>query len=391
VQHALTEAYRGLQMIGRQPVCFLFLEVPPDEVDVNVHPTKAEVRFVDPQRLYRLVLSSIRRRFLGLNFESPLTAPASRTAVGSSGPVLSPELPMFTAPHTTPPVVDPIAEERQRSDFAAWAKARLEQWTPTEGVSDLEDAAAALERRQSGVPDADRSPPETSSESMTSEVETPDRSAGGPSSTIPASVVAVNPAPSHSYEDVPRAIQVLDCYLVVEAGDAVTLIDQHALHERIMYEQLRRRVLEGRVEVQRLLMPVLAELTPREVGLLLDQTEVLAELGLEVSSLGGRSIGISAYPVLLRRADPVELVRAVVEQIEQAGQKLTRRDLIDSLLHMMACKAAIKAGQRLTPEEIDSLLAQRHLVDDAHHCPHGRPTALTLTRAELDRQFGRLG
>jgi DNA mismatch repair protein MutL len=87
----------------------------------------------------------------------------------------------------------------------------------------------------------------------------------------------------------------------------------------------------------------------------------------------------------------VELLRAVVELLEAAGQILTRRDLIDSLLLMMACKAAIKAGQRLTPEEIDSLLAQRSLVDDHHHCPHGRPTALTLSRAELDRQFGRLG
>jgi DNA mismatch repair protein MutL len=224
------------------------------------------------------------------------------------------------------------------------------------------------------------------------------RSVGAVSEVPAAEVVASSgspaaapAAPARAYEDAPRAMQVLDCYLVVESQDGVTLIDQHALHERIMYEQLRKRVLDGKVEVQRLLMPVLAELTPREVGLLLEQTEVLAELGMEVSSLGGRSVGISSYPVMLRRADPVELLRAVVEQIEQAGQKLTRRDLIDSLLHMMACKAAIKAGQRLVPQEIDSLLAQRHLVDDAHHCPHGRPTALTLTRAELDRQFGRLG
>ncbi len=406
VQHALTEAYRGLQMIGRQPVCFLFLEVPPDEVDVNVHPTKSEVRFVDPQRLYRLVLSSIRRKFLGLNFESPLTATAPRPSSAGPGPILSPQLPMFgnpsAGPATEPSVpADPAAEDRQRQDFAAWARSHLEQWTPTEGISDLEAAAAALERP---VPVA--TPPAHASLDAVAAPWGQPRPAFDAESALPQPLVAVAagsfpPAPAPSpvaasavsqpVDDTPRAMQVLDCYLVVESGDGVTLIDQHALHERIMYEQLRRRVLERRVEVQRLLMPVLAELTPREVGLLLDQTEVLSELGLEVASLGGRSVGISAYPVLLRRADPVELLRAVIEQIEQAGQKLTRRDLIDSLLHMMACKAAIKAGQRLTPEEIDSLLAQRHLVDDAHHCPHGRPTALTLSRAELDRQFGRLG
>jgi DNA mismatch repair protein MutL len=391
VQHALTEAYRGLQMIGRQPVCFLFMEVPPDEVDVNVHPTKAEVRFVDPQRLYRLVLSSIRRKFLGLNFESPLQ-PTSNRSSGTSAPVLSPELPMFASPSPGSATIDPATEDRQRAEFAAWARSHLETQTPREGVEDLEAAAAALELRQVESAAHEQRDFEDGFDHPAPAMGLP--AAGTPtfeSTAIPVASSTPSTSAAHPYEDAPRAMQVLDCYLVVGSGDAVTLIDQHALHERIMYEQLRRRVLEGRVEVQRLLMPVLAELSPREVGLLLDQSEVLAEVGLEVTSLGGRSIGISAYPVLLRRADPVELLRAVVEQIEQAGQKLTRRDLIDSLLHMMACKAAIKAGQRLSPEEIESLLTQRHLVDDAHHCPHGRPTALTLTRAELDRQFGRLG
>lgn len=158
-----------------------------------------------------------------------------------------------------------------------------------------------------------------------------------------------------------------------------------------MYEHLRRRVLGGAVEVQRLLMPVTIELSSREAGLLLDRTELLAELGLLVEPFGGNSVMLSGYPTMLAKADPAELLRAVVEQIDSAGQSVTRRDLLDSLLHMMSCKAAIKAGQRLKPEEIDSLLAQRHLVDDHHHCPHGRPTALTLSRTELDRQFGRLG
>jgi DNA mismatch repair protein MutL len=298
--------------------------------------------------------------------------------------VLSPELPMFASPTPGPAPLDPVAEDRQRTEFAAWAKSHLETLTPREGIEDLEAAAAALELRQFETPKS------SLAAEVAGQTEGPVAAPALESGERGPATSASPPAP-RQYEDAPRAMQVLDCYLVVESGDGVTLIDQHALHERIMYEQLRRRVLEGRVEVQRLLMPVLAEMTPREVGLLLDQTEVLSELGLEVSSLGGRSVGISAYPVLLRRADPVELVRAVVEQIEQAGQKLTRRDLIDSLLHMMACKAAIKAGHRLSPEEIESLLSQRHLVDDAHHCPHGRPTALTLTRAELDRQFGRLG
>jgi DNA mismatch repair protein MutL len=94
---------------------------------------------------------------------------------------------------------------------------------------------------------------------------------------------------------------------------------------------------------------------------------------------------------MLSKASIVQLVRDIAERLATPGQNVTRRELLDELLHMMSCKAAIKAGDRLTPEEIDSLLAQRHLIQDAHHCPHGRPTALTMSRLELDRQFGRLG
>jgi DNA mismatch repair protein MutL len=186
-------------------------------------------------------------------------------------------------------------------------------------------------------------------------------------------------------------MQVHDCYLVVETPDGVHIIDQHALHERIMYEQLRRRILAGTPEIQRLLVPIPVELTPREAAIALDNAELLAELGLLVQEFGGNTVAIGGLPVLARRADPVELLKSVVEKIDSQTETLTRRDLLDSLLHMMSCKAAIKAGQRLSPEEITALLDQRHLCDDHHHCPHGRPTSLKLSKMELDRQFGRLG
>jgi DNA mismatch repair protein MutL len=399
VQHALTEAYRGLLMIGRQPVCILFLEVPPEDVDVNVHPTKAEVRFVDPQRLYRLVLSSLRTRFLGMNLESVLTPSAGRgTATAAAD--LAPEPTLFVG---TPSRMDPAEQDRARMEFAQWAKSQLESFQPREDISDLEAAAAALDGQQlpavseTEAPSGSGWPTDVSNDSDRVRESLVADASASPDHALarachpeeaPSSISAAQVSGSN---DSPRAMQVLDCYLVVESDAGLTLIDQHAMHERILYEHFRRRVLDRKVEVQRLLMPIVAELSNREAALLLDQAELLGELGFEVSSFGGRSIAIAAYPLLLRKGDPVELLRGVVEQLETAGQNVTRRDLIDSLLHMMACKAAIKAGQRLTPEEIDSLLTQRHLVDDHHHCPHGRPTALTLSRAELDRQFGRLG
>jgi DNA mismatch repair protein MutL len=186
-------------------------------------------------------------------------------------------------------------------------------------------------------------------------------------------------------------MQIHDCYLVVETGDGMTVIDQHALHERIMYEHLRNRVLEGAVESQKLLVPETIDLSARETSLLLEQQELLQQLGFGIEEFGGNTVLLTSYPVLLSRADLVQVVRDMAEQFDRPGQTPTRRDTLDELLHMMSCKAAIKAGQRLSNEEMESLLAQRHLIDDAHHCPHGRPTALVLSRAELDRQFGRLG
>lgn len=384
LQHALGEAYRGLLMVGRYPITFLFLEVEPSQVDVNVHPTKSEVRFRDSQILYRTLLSTLRRQFLGTNLDSELSV----------------------APEEKPAATDETRKQQQL-ELVNWAKKQIPgtdsgktnslpgDWEETvaggtgetpappvdrEERERLGDAAALLDTGPSPVgttpsqkPSETDSGPFTLGEDATVEGET---SEGADTSAIPHTL---------------RAMQIHDCYLVVDTGDGLTVIDQHALHERIMYERLRRRVLDGNVEVQPLLIPVTVEMTAQDAAALLDHEEVLRELGLQVESFGGTTIALRAYPTLLRRADPTRLLRDVADWLESRGSKLSRRDLIDHLLHMMSCKAAIKAGQRLQPEEIDALLEQRHLCDDHHHCPHGRPTALTLTRAELDRQFGRLG
>lgn len=186
-------------------------------------------------------------------------------------------------------------------------------------------------------------------------------------------------------------MQVHDCYLVVETDEGITVIDQHALHERVMYEHLRARVIEGAVESQRTLVPQPLEFGNREATALLENTDVLGQLGYGLEEFGGQTLLLTAYPAMLAQADHGQILADLADQLAAAGQKPSRRDILDSLLHLMACKAAVKAGQRLKPEEMESLLAQRHLIDDAHHCPHGRPTALVLTRTELDRQFGRLG
>ena len=178
-------------------------------------------------------------------------------------------------------------------------------------------------------------------------------------------------------------------YLVTEDEQGMVIIDQHALHERILYEQLRERVLAGTLETQRLLVPETVNLTPSEAAAVLEARETLANLGIEVSPFGGDTILVSSYPAMLGSFRGGEMIRQISDQLLDGGKGVDRRDLMDELLHMISCKAAIKAGDRLSGEEVAALLEQRHLFHDTHHCPHGRPTALVFTREELDKRFKR--
>jgi DNA mismatch repair protein MutL len=186
------------------------------------------------------------------------------------------------------------------------------------------------------------------------------------------------------------ALQIHNRYLIAENDEGVVVIDQHALHERILYEQLKQKVLAGKLETQQLLVPEAVHLTPAEAAAALGARQLLADLGIKVEPFGGDTVLLSSYPAMLANMNPEEMLRQVIDRLLAGGKQPDRQHLLDELLHMIACKAAVKAGDRLSPEEIDALLEMRHLVQSSHHCPHGRPTALVFTREELDRRFKRV-
>jgi DNA mismatch repair protein MutL len=185
------------------------------------------------------------------------------------------------------------------------------------------------------------------------------------------------------------AMQIQDTYLVLETPEGMLVIDQHALHERILFEQLRRRIRAGQLEVQRLLIPEPIDLPAEQCALVLEAADALKELGLEVSDFGGNTVLLSSYPTLLGRKPPHEIFKGVVDYLLTKERPPTRDAMLHLLMATMACKAAVKAGDRLTPEEISHLLHLRQLAEDSHHCPHGRPTSLLFSRQELDKQFRR--
>ena len=170
----------------------------------------------------------------------------------------------------------------------------------------------------------------------------------------------------------------------------MVIIDQHALHERIIYEQIRDKIVSGKLESQRLLVPEPVSLPPAEAAAVLEQDELLAEIGITVEPFGGDTVLASSYPAMLANHNPAEMLKGVIDKLMGEAKNLDRRDVLDELLHMISCKAAVKAGDKLSPEEITALLEHRDLCQDSHHCPHGRPTALTFSREELDKKFKRI-
>ena len=197
-----------------------------------------------------------------------------------------------------------------------------------------------------------------------------------------------DPAPPTASKPTPRAVQMHDRYIVVETAEGIEVIDQHALHERVLFAGMREAIAGGRLEAQRLLVPEPVEVSAAEAALLVEHATMLDRVGLTVEPFGGSGVAVTTRPTLAGVIPAATLVREVVARIEGGiGDEPER--VLDEVLHGMACKAAIKAGDRLTPEEIARLVDDRDRVEDGHHCPHGRPTTLKLSRQELDRQFRR--
>jgi len=390
LQHALGEAYRGLLTVGRYPIAFLSIQMPPDLVDVNVHPTKLEVRFQDSGRIYSQLLSTLRAKFLTTDLDTRI-GPTDDEGRDESTDAVE------RGRHG----VDQQAEQ-MRQQVVDWAKGQVAGWGDRQAAGQGGVGGAGTGHLGAGqggefcMPGASTNDPSGVDHGplRLNRIDRPPlpASAAGTSNEDYSAMahaageagVAATPGPRHAL-----ALQVHNRYLITETDEGVTVIDQHALHERILYEQLRARIDAGPIETQQLLVPEPVDLPSDEAAAALENCELLGKLGLQVEPFGGDTVLITGYPAMLANLRPAEVLHEVLQVILAGVKQPEPRDLLDELLHTVACKAAVKAGDRLEPEEIYALLEQRHLVQDAHHCPHGRPTALVFTREELDKRFKR--
>jgi DNA mismatch repair protein MutL len=186
------------------------------------------------------------------------------------------------------------------------------------------------------------------------------------------------------------AFQVNDSYIVSQCGDGLIIVDQHALHERVIYNDLKARLASGPLTAQRMLIPQTVTVTAAEADLLAANEDLLAKLGVEVAPFGPETVAIQQFPMLLadRGVHGVEFLRDVLDKLGE-DSSADPEQLIEGVLQVMACKAAIKAGQPLSGDEIKSLIARADDAEKSSSCPHGRPTTLKLTLQDLEKQFKR--
>jgi DNA mismatch repair protein MutL len=360
MQHALREAYRGLTEPGRFPAALLLLTVPPGDVDVNVHPTKSEVRFRDSGRIHGLVHSAVRQTLLQSNL-APRAAPALPEADDPVRLNMQARLAAFFKGSLAGAA---SADESIAADGAAFAPAVPSQVIPF-------PAAASLPPMGSRAPGV---------------------IAPHESSERPRSLADVRAPLAPSHAPAPgQAIQLHNSYLVAQSDDGLVIIDQHALHERIMFEELLARVTRGPLESQRLLIPLTIRATARQIATLEQIGPLLARLGIEAIPFGPDAVAVQAFPSFLDKLEPAEFVGELLERGEQELLDLHEEELLHEVLDMMSCKAAVKAGDPLSAAEIGALLSRRELIERSSNCPHGRPTTLRLSLRDLEKQFKRTG
>ncbi|NNM85907.1 MAG: DNA mismatch repair endonuclease MutL [Phycisphaerales bacterium] len=373
ILHAVKEAYRGLIEPSHQPMAVVFITMPPVLFDVNVHPQKIEVRFRDPNAAYRAVLAAIRECLLSRDL-TPRAQLRPDAAVPQPVPT-APWRPRDTAAETRRVLADffKAAPAGGQTTMSGQFEAPVSPATMPGGQSFAVSPAAPLAELPSVLElgqaaDGDASVP------AEAPVAAKQMSANAPSLPVPGPY---------------RFQQFHQSYIVVEEDDGLVIIDQHALHERIIYEELLERIRRGTLEAQRLLLPVVVPVLPEQADVVERVRPLLARLGIEINHFDAGSIAVQSLPTLLRRLNPAELLKQLLDHLLEEGDKLQDEHLLHEVLDMASCKAAIKAGDPLTDAEIAALLARRQLVDRSSNCPHGRPTTVRLTLRDLERQFKR--
>jgi DNA mismatch repair protein MutL len=353
---AIREGYHTALMKGQYPVTFLFLELDPAAVDVNVHPAKREVRFRDPTAVREAIVHSIQqtlergRMAWQEKFSGPLITPAAVPENAIPDLKLRPEVAAPRETHRELPHLGPTAAG-VGSSAVALAKA--------------DDPGRPL--AASTIGQAHRLPTDSTSEAL-----------------------ALQRSQRVSAQQQFQIIGVLGkLYVLMENTDGLVLVDQHAAHERILFEELRRRMEEQGVPTQKLLLPQTFDVPPRDADWIERNISVLQKMGIGIESFGPGTFKIDSLPGFLNVSDPTQFMRKVIDDLKSAGNNTSPMRLGEEMIAKTVCRHAVKANDPLRYPEIEQLIRDLLECDLPYCCPHGRPTMIQISLVELEKKFGR--
>lgn len=336
LNHAVMTAYRNRIEARRYPAAVLLLDLPPQDVDVNVHPGKLEVRFRQPREIYRLVVETLAQALAQL-----APQPASGPFPGASDP----------------------------SRFATDYRDRVED---------------ALKRYRLSSTSGKLSFPEALRQGSRNSFSLPVHEQAG----APAADAVGETEASMKYSNLEYLGQVAGTYLVFSTPERIVMLDQHAAHERVLFEKLKKNSEQNRVG-QRLLLPEVLHLSPKDIVFLEESLPMLEAAGIEAESFGGDSVVIRSVPVICSHVDARAMITDMLESFSDGDRLLGLRDRQDRILRQLACAAAVKANQSMTPQEVAALCRDLDETPSAATCPHGRPVYITLDLGELEKRFKR--
>lgn len=331
VQHAIIEAYRSLLEKRRYPIAVLFLDMPPEMVDVNVHPTKHEVRFRNQQQVHDFIVSALRERL-----QQVVRQPAD----------------------------DPVGFRYESTESASVTSPA----TQTDYRDRIQESLVAFNKKVASVP---RIPAVSS---VKGEL-TGWPSAQDGSTSLPEGWRLIG--------------QHLNSYLLCQVNDELVLIDQHAAHERIGFERLRNQLTADGIERQSLLFPVILELDHREAAVFKEHLDDFERFGFEVEAFGGRTFTVKSVPALVADIDVERLIRDLAAELNEIGRSGQLADEIEHALAVIACHGMVRANQALSQSEMLHLLKELSAIDFGSCCPHGRPVMHSLSRRDIEKFFHR--
>ena len=347
-------AYQDFLARDRHPLAALFLDLDPEHVDVNVHPAKTEVRFRDPQKVRGLIIGSLRHTLAAAGHRASTSVADEALGKVRSEPVQADVFRPSSLWAEPRPSITTASPQQNEAAYRAYSDLNTTQSASSHGVNEAYNTHYTTD----------------------------------PEAAPAARTETLQDSPTDFTLGAARA-QLHENYIIAQTDDGIIIVDQHAAHERLVYEDMKRQLREGGIKRQALLIPDVVDLTEDDAARVLERAEELADLGLEVEPFGAGAVCVRATPALFGEMDSAGLIRDLADDFAEYDAGLALKERFEDVMGNMACRGSVRAGRRLNGQEMNALLRQMEATPHSGQCNHGRPTYIELKLHDIEKLFGR--